>query len=185
MSERECQKNSSLIKKDYLRIEQLVVDLYDELGICVIPIDPFYIARRLGYVLKPYSKLKKKTSGALRQQEIVGTSLLKEGVFYIFYDDSHTRERQGFTIMHEIGHIQLGHKEDSYYAEKCANYFAAYALAPSPLIGIMRCEDFLDVATIFGLSPQSGQYSFDRYIRWISIPGKLKPYEERLMTFFR
>lgn len=171
-----------LTAKDYYRIESSVVDLYKELRITCFPIDPFKIAIKCGYELIPYSSLDKDMQSFLRDSERAGTSgRTKNGTYRIFYDDYNVLTRQRFTIMHEIGHIRLGHKEDSQYAEKCANYFATYSLAPSPAMSLLNCEDFVDVSLKFGISDESAIYSFDRYCRWFNVTNDLKPYEERLI----
>lgn len=107
------------------------------------------------------------------------------GIYKIFYNDSHCIERQRFTIMHEIGHIELGHKESSAFAEMCANYYAAYSLAPSPLIGLFKCEDYIDVSIRFNISYECAIYAFDRFERRSNMPYKLKPYEMKLNGLFQ
>ena len=170
---------------DYDRIESAVVDLYVELNINKFPIDPFDIARKKGYTLVPYSQIPQEAREILRKTEKSGTSgRTKKGEYRIFYDDSNSENRQRFTIMHELGHIALGHKEDSAYAEKSANYYATYSLAPSPMIGRLKCEDFIDTSVRFDLSVESALYAFDRYERWASVPGGLKPYEQKLNKLF-
>lgn len=176
---------ADLTQRDYNRIESSIVDLYAELNIREFPIDPFYIAKQKGYEVIPYSKIAEEARYILRKTERSGTSgRTKKGVFRIFYDDSDCEYRQRFTIMHEIGHIELGHKEDSTYAEKCANYYATYSLAPSPMIVRLGCEDFIDISIRFNVSDESAMYAFDRFTRWANIPCGLKPYEEKLNKLF-
>ena len=176
---------ADLTSRDYNKIENFVVDLYTELNIKEFPIDPFNIAKQKGYEVIPYSKIPKDARNILRKTEKSGTSgKTKNGVFRIFYDDLDSKYRQRFTIMHEIGHIELGHKEDSVYAEKCANYYASYSLAPSPMIGRLGCEDFMDISARFSVSYESAIYAFDRFTRWANIPYGLRPYEEKLNKLF-
>lgn len=175
-----------LIRNDYTKIETAVVNLYTEINVNKLPINPFKIAKQKGYILIPYSQISHKARSILKEHEISGTSgRTKEGVYKIFYDDSHCIERQRSTIMHEIGHILLGHKEDSAYAEKCANYFAAYSLAPPPIIANFNCEDFMDIAIIFKLSQQSASYAFTRFRNWNDHLFELKPHEVQLLNLFR
>lgn len=85
-----------------------------------IPINPFEIVMKKGYVLIPFLKMSKETLKLLRKTASSGASIRnEEGTYKIFYDDSDSPCRQRFTVMHEIGHILLGHKQDSEYAEKC------------------------------------------------------------------
>ena len=175
---------ATLISREYQRIEQKVVELYRKLNIRSFPIKPHEIAEKLGYSLIPYSRLTKKKRDTLRT---IGAGISvrdKNGKYRIFYEDIDTYERQRFTIMHEIGHIQLGHREDSELAEKCANYYAPYALAPSPIIGLYKCEDFMEVAIRFGMSQEGGMYAFERFSRWRNIPVALKPHELELNRLF-
>ena len=174
-----------LIRKDYTKIEKTIVNLYTEINVNKLPINPFEIAIQKGFILIPYSQAPHKARSILKEYEVSGSSgITKEGVYKIFYDDSHCIERQRFTIMHEIGHILLGHKEDSAYAERCANYFAAYSLAPPPIIAKFNCEDFMDIAIIFKLSQESASYAFIRYCNWIDHSFKLKPHEVQLLNLF-
>lgn len=174
-----------LVYWDYYEIENSVVNLYEELNIKEFPIDPFDIAKKRGYEVVPYSKIKKEAREILRKTEASGASIrCTNGVFRIFYDDSHCENRQRFTIMHEIGHIELGHKEDSVYAEKCANYFASYSLAPSPMIEKLKCDDFIDIIANFNVSEDCAMFSFIRFLRWLKFSCKRKPYEKRLISLF-
>lgn len=179
--------NESLPRSIYEKIEISVVELFRELLINEFPIDPFDIVRKKGWALIPYSKLDEMKLDAIREVGQSGISLRKGngGNYRIYYDDSHPGVRQRFTIMHEIGHIVLDHKESSEYAEKCANYFAAYALAPTPMIGIFNCEDYIDVAKRFVVSRESADISFARYMRWLKLPIGLKSYEKDLIVFFK
>lgn len=107
---------ANLTDAKYAEIGCSVADLYEELGIKTFPIDPFDIAKRKGFVLKPYSQLSEQTCATLRQHEWSGASMRCDKSCYIYYDDSQVKTRQRFTVMHEIGHILLGHKQDSDYA---------------------------------------------------------------------
>lgn len=65
MIDTEIYGNSGLIDRDYIRIESSVVDLYTELNIKTIPINPFNIAKQKGYELIPYSKIE--NDGSVKQ----------------------------------------------------------------------------------------------------------------------
>ncbi|MBQ8374867.1 MAG: ImmA/IrrE family metallo-endopeptidase [Clostridia bacterium] len=175
-----------LTKKKYAHIEKKVVDLYVELDLSEHPLNPFAIAKYCGYVVVPYSLLHNEAVELLREKEMDGISYFNQAdnLYYIGYDDSEVVSRQYFTIMHEIGHIRLGHKEDSALADKEADYFAAYSLAPSPIMEIYECEDFVDIKLSFGVSESCAVRCFDRFIKWELYGGKLKDYEKRLLKLF-
>jgi len=81
-------------------------------------------------------------------------------------------ERQRRTILHETGHIYLGHFEPNCqltYGEKEAeaNFFAKYSIAPPPLINYANCSCPKDVANRFHVSSQAYIYLFDYYQKWL------------------
>ena len=173
-----------LPSKEYSRIEATVVAMYEKLGIDSVPIDPFNIANRLGFVLRPYSQLPIEKQLQLRKLECEAINFYdpESGAFIICYDDSFIYTRVRFTIMHEIGHILLEHKQESQLARKMADYFAAYALAPSPLIHRFGCDDFVDVHNRFDVSVSCASACFQRYRNWLDYGGGWKPYEKTLLS---
>lgn len=179
-------KGLTLPQKLYDEIEKKIVSLYRSLNITTVPINPFEIVEQLNYVVMPYSKFNKENRMELRKRKISGYSVFdpSSGTYIIAYDNSQGKKRIGFTLMHEIGHIQMMHKESSELAETIANYFASYFLAPSPLIGHMACEDYVDVARTFKVSTTCADLSFHRYLNWYFYSGKIKDYEKDLIDLF-
>ena len=173
--------------KVYGAIEQHVLKLYQRHHIATIPIDPFAIAQNDGHVLKAFSSLDPFVQSVFRTAGLEAVNFYDptRNARVIAYDDSVDVLRTRFTIMHELGHLELGHREESDLAKKMADYFAAYALAPSPLIGLFKCEDYLDVADVFQISSQSADYCFQRFLKWCQFGGKVKPYEKELVNLFR
>ena len=173
--------------KEYERIEETVVELFMGLNISSVPIDPFAIAEQMGYIVKEYSELERPARHYLRTGNADGCSLYNPKLqrSIIFFDDDDPLVRTRFTAMHEIGHIRLEHKEESDLANQMANYFAAYALAPSPLIGRYKCEDYIDVANTFNVSRDCAAICFERYNKWLHFGGQdYKPYEICLLNLF-
>ena len=187
MSDNEEYTSVRLQSKVYDRIEKEVVALYKKLHINEIPIKPFKIASQLGFVVKEYSSLSRKVLIELKTKEQEGVSHYDPelGTFVIYYDDTITYSRIRFTIMHEIGHILLGHREESVLAKRMADYFAAYSLAPSPLMDLFNCEDYIDVSDKFDVSPECADNCFDRFTNWTYYGGKIKPYEVELLDLFQ
>lgn len=179
--------NVKLPSKLYDEIEQKVVSLYKELGISSVPIDPFKIANSRGYIVKPFSSYVLRDRLTFKEINLDGANYYDPELhtFVICYDDSNCYERIRFTMMHEIGHIDMGHHEESELAKKVADYYAAYALAPSPIIALKKCEDYMDVAKIFKVSQSCADICFQRFINWERISAKLKPYEKALLGLFR
>ncbi|PWJ71124.1 uncharacterized protein DUF955 [Ruminococcaceae bacterium R-25] len=175
-----------LPKKVYEKMERVVVKLFIDLGIDTYPIDPINIIKKLGYVLRKYSDLPVYEQLKLRRKELDATSCYDPELktFVICYDDTKNHGRIRFTLMHELGHILLGHKEESELARKMANYFAAYALAPSPIIYLYDCQDANELATEFFVTEKCATYCFRRYTNWLEFGGRIKNYEEALQKMF-
>ena len=186
-------KNSiKLPKKLYDQIENDVVNLYLELELTV-PIDPKEIATRLGYVVRKMSDIKEIDRQKMLRFDKEGNR--RDG--YSYYDpfistfviwvndlDTLSFEHDDFTIMHEIGHIRLGHKEESDLANRIANYYAAYALVPSPLYALLRCKNATDIINTFGVSDKCAENCYPRCINWMQYNGFRKQFEIRLRTYY-
>ena len=148
-----------LTNDKYEVIKQNVVKMFIDNDIRRIPIDCFEICQKMCIELKKYSQLTPEALQKAKEISEDGFCLLVEKgpipfaflQWYIFYDDTKSRERIRFTIMHEIGHIVLGHTEHSQLAESEANFFAKYSLAPPPLVHKIQPEDYMDISTAFDL----------------------------------
>lgn len=179
-----------LTNQQYEIIKKKVVELFQFLNIHRIPIDCFEICRRMGIQLVPYSSLSGKKLQAIKKFSQDGVSLLWEengkSGWKIFYNDAMPSQRIRFTIMHEIGHIVLDHTEHSELAESEANFFARYALAPSPLVGQLEIEDYVELSTTFDLSLQCASYAMRAYLKWLKhSSADLLDYEVNLLSLFQ
>lgn len=172
----------------YEKIERKVVDLYVEQDIHTIPIDPFEIIKKRKYTLIPFSTL----SDSVR--EIIGNENNDAFSFFdkqsnnyvIVYSDDKPLLRLRFTLMHEIGHIDLGHRSESDLAKRMADYYAGYALAPTPLIYQLIMRDSNDVSQAFWVSKSCAKVRYDRFIKWLMYSdGEFKDYENTLLSLFQ
>ncbi len=173
--------------KLYNEIEQKVVSLYRDLNVTEVPINPFVISEQLGYIVKPFSSFDLSTQNFFSTKELDAINYFNPqlGTFIICYNDLMCYERIRFTLMHEIGHISMEHKQESELARKIADFYAAYSLAPSPIIALKNCTNYLDVAETFGVSPKCAEFCFQRFINWCRVSQKLKPYEKDLIRLFQ
>lgn len=171
----------------YAEIEKKVVDLYSELGIHNFPIDPFEIIKKKGYILTPFSKFDSATNPDIINDNIDAFSFYAPELktYIIVYNDNKPLLRIRFTLMHEIGHIDLGHKGESDLARRMADYYAGYALAPSPLIALYSSADPSHIGSTFWVSSECSDVCSCRYQNWGQYSGKhLKDYEVRLINLF-
>ncbi len=175
-----------LPSKVYSEIEERAVRMLQRHNVTALPIDPFSIAQKEGYILKTFSQVDEEALTLLKEHELDAITFYspKHGTKVIVYNDQTHPPRIRFTLMHELGHIELGHKEESDLAKKMADYFAAYALAPSPLIGLFQCDDYLDVMKQFQVSRPCALFCFQRFQNWVDYGGRWKSYEKILLYLF-
>ena len=129
----------------------------------------------------PYSSLNKKNLILIRQVSDDGFYFEKgNGEEYIYYDDSKSYGRQNWTFLHEVGHCALGHTEsmDPDEAEAEANFFAKYAIAPSPLVHRIHPRNSYDVEVTFNLSHEAAEYAFSYYLKWLAYGSRSYTYYE-------
>ncbi|EHF4936890.1 ImmA/IrrE family metallo-endopeptidase [Enterobacter hormaechei] len=131
----------------------------------LLPVDPFKIAEAWGARVEPLVDSDFDNAG------LSGLAVMKEGVPRIYFDSSEHRNRQRFTVAHELGHHVLGHTRDGEmhrdlaanystgaipFQEKQANQFAAELLMPESAIRMLITREgvtsTLQLAKIFNVS---------------------------------
>ena len=179
--------SSKIPKWKYEEIEKKVLSLYTELNIRKLPIDPLAITRKLGYILVPFSKVGEAVEPQSENDENDAFSFFnpKYNKFVIVYDNKKPLARLRFTLMHEIGHIQLGHKHESDLARRMADYYAGYALAPTPLIHKFARNGIEAIRTVFSVSKYCAEICHNRYSNWLLYGDfELKNYEKTFLDLF-
>lgn len=184
--------NIKLSPNRYEEIDREVCAFFKRVKIKKFPIDCFDICNQLNIKVITYSQLEEINREMLLENAGQdGFHVLVEvskGNYekWIIYNDDMNCKRIRFTIMHEIGHIILDHKEYSELAEKEANHFAAYALAPPPLVHFFEIEDFSELAIVFDVSERFAFYAMNRYNNWFRF-GSIRylSYEEELIDLFK
>ncbi len=171
--------------------------MFEESGVDTYPIDPFFIARKLHYVLRPYSSLPfedyvvafGESPDAFSRVEMNYSTGMLEYVIY-YNDEQISQGRIRWTLFHEIGHCYLGHHEnpdDSKYQieEAEADFFAKYAIAPPPLIHVCRCSSASDIVRFFMTSQTAAEYCFEYYQKWRDFgPPDFLDFERQLLRLF-
>ena len=161
--------------------------MYSDSGINAVPVNPFRIARVLGFILVPYSSLTPEGEAVCLKRSTSGFKFhLEDGKriqYYIAFNDRKCSGHVRFTILHEIGHILLGHMQESDLAEAEANFFAKYAIAPPSLVHLIKPDDYIEIADAFGLSSECALNSWNYYRKWLYVPG-IKDYERQLNIIF-
>ena len=179
-----------------IAVKKYVIDMFEECEIHTLPIDPFEIAKKLYYVLRPYSSLTPEQldeawaiSGDAfsRVERNPKTGMLE---YVIYYNNWQIPNRIRWSLFHEIGHCYMGHHDhpdNSLLAieEAEANLFAKYAIAPPPLIHVLGLQSGNDVARAFHTSGIAGEHCFDYYRKWLRKgPKDYTDYERHLLSLF-
>lgn len=166
-------------------IKECIVDLFERYGINCVPINGFEVANKMGIKVIPYSSKTEKTKQLCLKESEDGFSILKDNQWYIFYNDDKRFGRINNTMLHEIGHISLGHTEDSELAEKEVKFFAKYALVPPVLVHKLKLSSLEEIVEVFDVSHEAAYYALVYYNKWLRYSGSFyKPYEERLLSLF-
>lgn len=177
-------------------IKKEVLFLYEECEVHTYPIDCFAIAQKLYYVLRPYSSLDPEHYFEAFRTDPDGFSTVEVNPetgmnqYVIYYNDTANFGRKRWTILHEIGHIYLGHHDnpdDSNYLleETEADFFAKYAIANPPLVNISKCECPNDIQETFQTSYQASVFLFDYFQKWLHFgPREYLPFELKIIELF-
>lgn len=126
-----------------------------------------------------------------------GTGCLQDGctlirgtppTYLVLYRETRGRRRRNFTLAHEVGHIYLGHRQDTDKEEAEANAFASQLLLPEVLVWELLTRDGgsllpEELTGIFGVSRRAAQIRLSRMERR-SIPV-FSHREQRLLVRLR
>ncbi len=107
------------------------------------------------------------------QTDSDGFSTIVDGQAQIFVSDRCSRERQRFTVAHELGHILLGHvgayelvnREPSRgdnHVEQAANVFASRLLAPACVLWALDARTPEQIAALCRISRQAAEFRAER-----------------------
>lgn len=112
-----------LSNKQYEFIKNEVVSLLEINDIRCIPISGFEISQKMKIKLVPYSTLANDKYGAAMKISTDGFYMEDtSGRDIIFYNDNIYYERLNMTLLHEIGHCVLDHKDGSEIEEAEATF---------------------------------------------------------------
>lgn len=162
-------------------------DFLLEYGYSKFPISPFKVLEDLSEFVScmPWSEAKKalKSSDPFHLMETGAEArtirLRDTGMYLMVYDDVHfnSDHRIGWTIMHEIGHIVLGHltdfeqtalnrggltKKGYEVLEIEAHYFAAEVMMPTALLKYFQTIEIEEISLLFGVSEEAARKKYKR-----------------------
>ena len=172
----------------YEEIKKRIISIFVEYGVKTLPIDCFNLAKTMGFTLIPYSSLSKKKLKMIHRLsggEGLTIAMFESEKKLIFFDDSTCEGRQRFTILHELGHYVLGHREESEIANAQANFFAKYAIAPLPIVHVNQVRSRDEIVEMFGTSKECAINVLDAYNKWLDNTSEyFTSYEVELLELF-
>lgn len=181
----------------YEEIKQTIADFLEDYNVSKLPVDVFDLAEKLGIRIVRATELIKKNKGQIDENFIftLPNSFLhvdnQAQKIIIYLDDVGTkRNRQRFSIAHEILHIILEHTEQTPRNESEANFGAIYLLAPTSLVLIPESlnylDDFVFVQRVFGVSEQTADIAVRYNLnRLLCLSSKPKKYEITINSLFK
>lgn len=144
-----------------------ILDVYKDCEIRSFPIDCYSILRHYGYRIFTYQNIRNMNERLYQYCRSYSEDAFRYGANRIIaYDETKSPFRIRFSIMHELGHIMLGHSKECSQNEHEANFFASNILAPRMAIHFAQCRNEEDVSDIFQISREAGSYAFQNYRLW-------------------
>lgn len=149
--------------KEYKNSRDLVWRVILNEGVSELPVDVVSLCRSMGIDVKWYQPLDGNS----------GITVVIDGKPTIFVARHELRQRQRFTIAHELGHILLGHigmhtlvnREPSVNdnpIEQAANVFASRLLAPACVLWACGAYSAEDIMHICDISKTAAEYRAKR-----------------------
>lgn len=156
----------------YSQIKDSIAELFRKVDVKFIPIEPLAIAQALGCGPVPYRSLGRIALPALMEasQDALTCWMFGNDNPLILFNDRKPPTRVAFSLMHEIGHVCLGHREHSKLAEKEANYFASNALCPLPILETSGLSEVSKVASCFAVSEECAKNRLAALAKWRMVP---------------
>ncbi|MBE6360656.1 MAG: ImmA/IrrE family metallo-endopeptidase [Treponema bryantii] len=172
----------------YEEIEDIAADTLEDIGYAKFPIDVFELCKLLDIKVIKYSEINRDIITYAMDLSDDGFSYFNKNInqYIIFYNDIMMENRIRFTIMHEIGHIMLEHREHSTKNEIEANIFAKKLLAPLGLIHKLKLDNSIDIAENFEISFKFSQNVINQYKNAIKYPyTRDKIFNSRIVSIFK
>ena len=144
-----------------------ILEIYRRCNITYFPLDCFSLLAAYNYEVYKYSDLYKKNPLLLELcGGYSGEAFSEQNTKIVAYNERQNPQRIRFSLMHELGHIILGHRGESNQNEQEANYFASNILAPKMAIHYSSCKNHTEIAKLFNISLQAADIAFTEYRRW-------------------
>lgn len=149
---------------DYELIADKTLEVFIECEIREFPIDCFQILSHYGFKVYTYAYVQDQNPKLFEMCRRYSNDSFKYHDI-ICYNQNQVQNRIRFSLMHELGHLLLGHKGDSQENENEANYFASSVLAPRIAIWRILYPTAEEIHQRFGLSYAASNRALDNFNR--------------------
>ena len=173
---------------DYNYIRKKSAEVIIECNVKSFPIDCFQILKHYKHKIYTYSELYKKNielyDMCLSYSE---DAFLSGSMKLIAYNDKKPERRIRFSLMHELGHHILKHKNDTPENESEANFFANNMLAPRLAILYSKINTESEVSELFDISSSDAHRTAQDFYIWckdICRTKKMHDYDAALYSHF-
>lgn len=150
----------------YEELNREVTDLVETYRVDGCRLDVFALAGRMGIVLRSYSSVplakRQAFMRASKDAFTIAPGNFEVDTTFICYNQDANEGRLRQSIAHEIAHIWLEHPSDDEPYETEAEYFAAYLLAPIPVIINLRLFSVQQIQNHFGISYEAARIALER-----------------------
>lgn len=167
---------------DSEKLHQKVWEVCKECGIKDFPFDCIAILKHYGFKVFTYEQAKYRCPELYTLCRNMSDDAFSDKVLkVVLYNDKLCIQRVRFSLMHELGHFILGHKEENKKTEDEANAFAANLLAPEAIVKYQVFYNAPSISNYFGISVAAANHIMmkTRY-RSFWYPDK---YEVKLLAY--
>ncbi len=171
---------------NYYNVRNNAWDFLIKNNVCKFPLNLQRIADYNNWLISSYKDFCKSydllEDELLKQYPDGFTAKTKDNRYIICYNENNVKQRNRFTICHEIGHIVLHQTYKNDKLEKEANMFSARILMPMLLIKELNINTPAELAKICDVSLEAATYRIKRYKEEIEARGKFytNPLEQEL-----
>jgi Zn-dependent peptidase ImmA (M78 family) len=174
----------------YEKLKNIGADIIEDAKITAYPFDVFAVARNLDIKVVSYQSLSADQTEACFQVSEDGFNLVihenGKTQCVIHYNAELCEGRVKFTIMHEIIHISMGHEFGTEDEESEADFLAAFILCPPCIVFEKEIEDYIDLASEFGVSYEMAHYRINAYHSWLKYGRSAHTdYDLRILSMYK
>lgn len=173
-----------LTSEDYQKADEKAIQLLLDYSFLSFPIDVFALAKKLNIKLVKYSDL-----DSAKLNEILSNSKTRDGLtvikkridgwydFIVYYNDKSSKNRQRFTIAHEIKHVVYLELDPSDDDEALANHFARVLLLPPCVLLSLNTRDMYSISEMFHISPEAAENALS------ALEERIRYHDYRLLRY--